>query len=61
MSRRPAPQSLARIFRWPLGLAGLTLAGLIIGLLGQGAADLFAWLALGTVLAVILHCARRGG
>lgn len=58
---RPARQSLARIFRWPLCLVGLTLAGLIVGLLGSGAADVFAWFALGTVIAVILRSAGRGG
>ena len=42
-----------RIFAIPAAIAAVTLIGLIAGLLGDGAADLLSWLALGSCLAVI--------
>ncbi|WP_263140244.1 hypothetical protein [Pseudomonas sp. RIT-PI-AD] len=46
-------RGLWRIFRWPLLLAVLISLGLVAGLMGDGFADLFAWLALGAPLALI--------
>ncbi|MCP9221488.1 hypothetical protein MKP08_01835 [Erythrobacter sp. LQ02-29] len=43
MSRvRRAPQSLARVFAWPLALFAASLAGLVLGLTGDGWEDVLA-------------------
>ncbi len=43
MSARKAPsQSLARVFAWPLALFATSLAGLVLGLTGDGWEDVFA-------------------
>ena len=45
MSRRVS-RGLARVFAIPLLLAAATLAGLVIGLAGDGTNDIFSWLLL---------------
>lgn len=56
MSGRP----LRLIFAWPLLLALASLAGLILGLTGDGVRDMLAWLLLGTVpVAVATAWLRR--
>jgi hypothetical protein len=46
-SRRP--RTTGRIFAAPIALALLTLAGLVVGLAGDGALDLASWLLLAPV------------
>jgi hypothetical protein len=41
------PQSLSRIFAFPLLLALLSIAGLVVALTGDGWRDAAAWIALG--------------
>ena len=49
------------IFAIPFALAVVSLVGLIVGLLGDGVIDLFAWFALGVPVAAIgwAFAARR--
>lgn len=51
MTRHTA-EPYRRIFRWPLWLAFITIAGLVAGLLGDGGFDVLAWLGLGIPLLV---------
>lgn len=45
------------VFRIPLMLAAVTVAGLVAGLLGDGLLDVLAWLGLGLpVLACVYKC-----
>ena len=50
---RRRPRGIARIFGAPLVLALLTLAGLVVGLAGEGFHDLLSWLVLASVPAVL--------
>jgi hypothetical protein len=53
-------RSFARVFAVPLALALATLAGLVIGLTGEGARDLLAWLLLAPLpLVFAVAWARR--
>lgn len=52
MKPRP-PHRGTRIFAMPALVAAVTLAGLVAGLLGDGPADVLAWMGLGFCLAVI--------
>jgi hypothetical protein len=53
-------RSLAQVFAVPLGLALFTLAGLVVGLTGEGARDLLAWLLLAPpLIAFAVAWARR--
>jgi hypothetical protein len=50
----------SRVWRWPLGLAVLTLLGLLSALLGEGGAWwVLSWLALATPLLVIVFCVAK--
>ncbi|MBO9518202.1 MAG: hypothetical protein J7493_09060 [Porphyrobacter sp.] len=51
---RRRPRSLAVVFGVPLVLAAMTLAGLIVGLAGEGLHDLIAWLLLAPLPAVLV-------
>jgi hypothetical protein len=51
MSRRDARR--IALWRMPLLMGAASLAGLIIGLIGEGLLDLVAWVALGVPVAVI--------
>ena len=52
-----ADPTLADVWRWPTGLAALTLFGLLAALLGQEGVWLWlSWCALGTPLAAALFC-----
>jgi hypothetical protein len=53
MTRKPSAL-FWRVYGWPLGLAVLSMVGLLSALLGDGAWDAFSWIALGIPLAVIL-------
>ncbi|RAI46000.1 hypothetical protein [Rhodoplanes roseus] len=44
--------SVARIWAWPIALAGLSTAGLLAALIGDGLLDLVSWLTLGVPVAV---------
>lgn len=51
---RPSmPRDLWRIFRWPLVLAVVSIAGLVTALLGEAPADIASWALLGSLLAII--------
>ncbi len=56
MSRRTAHTT----WRMPLLLAGLTVAGLLAGLLGDDGFDALSWLGLGVPVAVTLWAAFVG-
>ncbi|MDP4538346.1 hypothetical protein Q9K01_01720 [Qipengyuania sp. DY56-A-20] len=57
---RVSRQTTARIFLWPLALAVATLAGLVLGLTGDGWRDIAAWVLLGlTPLAIFRAMLRR--
>jgi hypothetical protein len=43
-----------RIWLWPAALAVLSGTGLVVGLIFDGAGDVFAWLALGLPIALSL-------
>lgn len=59
--RRRARQGLARIFALPLVLFAASMAGLVLGLTGDGMPDLAAWALLSLpVLAVAVAWRRRG-
>ena len=53
------PGTAARVWRVPALLALSTSAGLLAGLLGDGAWDALGWCALGLPVAVALRCLRR--
>lgn len=54
-------RSLAQIFGVPFAMFFFTLAGLIIGLTGEGARDLLSWLLLSfPLLAAVFSWTRRG-
>jgi hypothetical protein len=55
------PNTLLRIFRWPMALALITIAGLLSALVGDGWADAASWLLLGTLVVVIMVTLRPGG
>lgn len=57
---RVSRQTTARIFLWPLALAVATLAGLVLGLTGDGWRDIAAWVLLGLApLAIFRAMLRR--
>lgn len=56
---RLAPRPTRHIFRWPLLLGVATLAGLVLGLTGDGMPDLLAWLLVGLAPLVILVALLR--
>ena len=58
-SSRRRTRGMGAIFAWPLLLAVLSLVGLIVGLTGDGARDVVAWLLLGTTLVAIGHAFFR--
>ncbi len=58
MSRRS--RTLVQTFAWPMLLAAITLAALVLGLASEGASDLVAVLGLAAPLAVGLILAFRG-
>lgn len=50
----------ARIWKWPVALAGLTLLGLLAALLEQDDAwRIVSWIALGIPLIVVAACVLR--
>lgn len=59
--RRRTRQGLAGVFALPLVLFAASVAGLILGLTGEGAPDVLAWALLSLpVLAVCVAWRRRG-
>ena len=46
-------RSIGAIFGWPILIGALSLVGLVIGLTGDGARDVIAWLLLGSTLVAI--------
>ena len=58
-ARRSSRRSIARVFASPLLVAVLTLAGLLLGLTGDGARDVLSWLMLGAVPGVIAAACLR--
>lgn len=59
--RRRARQGMAGVFALPLVLFAASLAGLVLGLTGEGVPDVFAWAFLSLpVLAVAAAWRRRG-
>lgn len=59
--RLRARQGAARIFALPLVLFAASVAGLVLGLTGEGAPDIAAWaLLLLPLLAVVVAWRRRG-
>ncbi len=56
-TRRNATLSLWQIFRWPLLLGLVSIAGLAAALMGNGAWDVISWLCLGSLI-VLLY--KRG-
>lgn len=51
-----------RLWGWPVALGLLSVSGLLSALVSEGWGDAWAWLALGTPVAVMLrHALRRGG
>lgn len=59
--RRAARASTARVLAMPLALLAATLAGLVIGLTGEGPRDWIAWALAALPLLALAHAwARRG-
>ena len=59
--RRRTRRSLAAVFAVPLALLAASIAGLVLGLTGNGAPDLAAWLLLSLpILAFAIAWRRRG-
>ena len=56
-----ARRTLARVFALPLALFAASLAGLVLGLTGQGLPDIAAWLLLSLPLLAVLVAWRRRG
>ncbi|MBU2342577.1 MAG: hypothetical protein KKE77_15205 [Alphaproteobacteria bacterium] len=56
---RVARQTTRSIFAWPLALGAATLAGLVLGLTGDGLRDVAAWTLLGLAPLVILGALLR--
>ena len=54
-----ARRSIFMVFRWPLAFAVLSLAGLVLGLTGEGLPDAASWLLLGSVPVFIAIAAAR--
>ncbi|MBX7482463.1 hypothetical protein [Qipengyuania qiaonensis] len=54
MSHRVRPQSAIRIFAWPIAIGVAALIGLVLGLTGDGARDLAAWILLGIGPVVVI-------
>jgi uncharacterized membrane protein YjjP (DUF1212 family) len=52
-AKRPRSNGAWRIFRWPLLIAVITVAGLISALVGDGIYDAASWLMLGGVILLI--------
>ncbi|MEW4447450.1 hypothetical protein [Qipengyuania sp. JC766] len=64
MTGRAAPrlasrQSIARVFAWPAAIAVASIAGLVLGLNGDGLPDYLAWLLVGAGPAVIFAVLLR--
>lgn len=53
-ARTTTPQSARRIFAWPLAIALAGIAGLVLGLTGDGMPDAAAWLLIGVAPAIIV-------
>lgn len=49
------------IFAWPIGIATLSLIGLVAGLTGDGGRDVLAWLLLGSAPVTIAFAYWRAG
>jgi hypothetical protein len=60
MSRARADATLWRIFRWPLLLALVSIAGLVGALVGDNAWDVLSWLCLGSLPLLVVRLYRRG-
>ncbi|MDT0576062.1 hypothetical protein RM533_07660 [Croceicoccus sp. F390] len=59
-SRTSARQSVSRVFAWPLVLAAASLAGLILGLTGDGVLDVLSCLLIGLVpISIVAAWLRR--
>lgn len=58
MTRRAHPQPLRMIFAVPAFLGAAALAGLVVGLVGDGGWDVAAWLLLGLLPASLLFAWR---
>lgn len=56
---RVSRQKTRTIFAWPLALGVATLAGLVLGLTGDGPRDIAAWALLGLAPLVILGALLR--
>ncbi len=60
-ARKPRRLDAWRIFRWPLGIGGASIVGLVAALVGDGPLDVLSWLLLGGALVVMVEAWRRGG
>ena len=47
-------QSTGRIFRWPIAIGVASIAGLVLGLTGDGLRDVAAWVLVGIAPAVLI-------
>jgi len=52
-------QSTATVFRWPIAIGVASIAGLVLGLTGDDARDLLAWILVGIAPAVIFAALVR--
>ena len=61
LARRDRGADMMRIWLWPVVIAVLSAAGLIAGLVSEGAGDWLSWLALAAPVAVGVHGLTRCG
>lgn len=59
--RHRTRQGLAHVFALPLALFAASLAGLVLGLTGEGAPDVLAWALLSLPLVAVTVAWRRRG
>jgi uncharacterized membrane protein YjjP (DUF1212 family) len=60
LDRPGSPNSLRRVFRWPILIAAASIAGLLSALIGDGWADMLSWALLGGLVIVMAVAWRRG-
>jgi len=56
---KPAAKQQRRVFAVPAVIAAVSLAGLIVGLVGEGLEDAICWLALASCLGIIAWAVGR--
>jgi len=56
---KPAAKHRRRVFAIPTIIAAISLAGLIVGLVGEGLWDALCWLALASCLGTVAWAVRR--